>query len=510
VGDKLERIRTWSRSTASGDIDELGAAASADVRRALTRGTDTCEGRLCPHVDACWAEKARATAARATIVVTNHYLWFADAKLRQVGGEEVTAMPLPDAPVLVLDEGHTLEDAATSAFAAQIDAERAPRILNSLRVRTALAQRNVPTFSAALQANLEAFEALDRMMGAGRTPIETEVVAGLRLSEHAWELTRAAEAIEDRDERRWVERRLRELAMDAERVFRPDDPAWVHYAERDPTRGVVATAAPIEVDRLFGRSIAAKRSVLATSATLTVGRSFDYIKTRLGMHGAQDLVTEPAFDYTSQALLYVAADLPPPPTGGADSDAYGAAIANAIHDLVMASGGRAFCLFTSYRALNDAWRRTGSRLPFHAFRQGERPAQDLLDAFRAAGDGVLFGTRSFWEGVDVPGEALSLVIITRMPFAVPDDPVVAARTERLRAEGRDWFGEFALPRATLLLKQGFGRLIRSSRDRGVVAILDSRVVTRAYGRVVLDSLPDARRTQRLDDVRAFFASEQDR
>ena len=221
-------------------------------------------------------------------------------------------------------------------------------------------------------------------------------------------------------------------------------------------------------------------------------------------------MTEPAFDYTSQALLYVAADLPPPPTGGADSDAYGAAIANAIHDLVMASGGRAFCLFTSYRALNDAWRRTGSRLPFHAFRQGERPAQDLLDAFRAAGDGVLFGTRSFWEGVDVPGEALSLVIITRMPFAVPDDPVVAARTERLRAEGRDWFGEFALPRATLLLKQGFGRLIRSSRDRGVVAILDSRVVTRAYGRVVLDSLPDARRTQRLDDVRAFFASEQDR
>ncbi len=504
VAAKLGRVQAWARSTKTGDVDELGADASAPLRSALTRGVDTCEGRLCPFHRECWAERARWQAGSAQIVVTNHHLLFADAKLRQSGGDTAGAMPLPAAPLVVLDEAHTLEDAATSTFAAVIDAERAPRLLNGARVRAGLARRFASVCSAALRANTDAFESLERLSGFSRTALTEEVPAGVRLAREAWTLVEAAQGIGDADERAWLERRLRELAMDAERVFRPDDPDWVHYVERNVQRGLVASAAPIQVDRLFRANVAARHTVVNTSATLAVGQSFNYVKTRLGLHGAETLITEPAFDYARQALVYIAEDLPAPPAGGGSSAAYDAAIAGTIERLVHTSGGRAFCLFTSHRALADAWGRLEGKLPFAMFRQGQGATTALLERFRASGDGVLFGTRSFWEGVDVPGEALSLVIIARMPFAAPDDPVVAARTERLRAEGEDWFGGYALPRATLLLKQGFGRLIRSSRDRGVVAILDSRVTNRSYGGIVLSSLPPARRSYSLQDVRAFF------
>ncbi len=505
VAPRLDEIRRWARATRNGDLDELGQAATVDTRRALARGVDTCEGRLCPFHDDCWAERARARAAQAQIVVTNHHLVFADAKLRQAGGDAATGMPLPSAGLAILDEAHTLEDAATTAFAAEIDRSRASRILNSARVRAGLADTHARTISAALKASDDAFATLEGLRGTTRAPIVDEIPAGARLARLAAELTDASAAAADRDERAWLERRLRELAMDAELIFRPGDPDWVHFVERPARRDPVAKAVPVAVDDLFARRIAATRTVVGTSATLAVDESFDYVKSRIGLHGAADLITDAAFDYARQARLYVASHLPPPPRGGELSDRYDSAIAGAIRELTDISGGRAFCLFTSHRALNATWRLVRDQLAGPALRQGEAPTTMLLDRFRQAGNAVLFGTRSFWEGVDIPGDALSLVVITRMPFAVPDDPVVAARTERLRAEGRDWFGEYALPRAALLLKQGFGRLIRSRRDRGVVAILDSRVATRAYGETVLASLPAAPRTDRLEDVAAFFA-----
>ncbi len=505
VAPQLDEIRRWARATGSGDLDELGELATADARRALARGADTCEGRLCPFHDDCWAERARSRATEAQIVVTNHHLVFADAKLRQAGSDAATGMPLPAAGLAILDEAHTLEDAATAAFAAEIDRSRAARILNSARVRSGLARTHGQTISAALEASEAAFATLEAVAGASRAPIVDEIPAGARLARLAAELTDASTAVADRDERAWLERRLRELAMDAELIFRPGDPDWVHFVERDARRDLVAKAVPVAVDGLFARQIAATRTVVGTSATLAIDGSFDYVKSRIGLHGAADLITDAAFDYARQTRLYVASNLPPPPRGGESSDTYDSAIARAIRELTDVSGGRAFCLFTSHRALNATWRLVHDQLAGPALRQGEAPTTTLLDRFRRAGDAVLFGTRSFWEGVDIPGDALSLVVITRLPFAVPDDPVVAARTERLRAEGRDWFGEYALPRATLLLKQGFGRLIRSRRDRGVVAILDSRVATRAYGETVLASLPAAPRTDRLEDLAAFFA-----
>ena len=502
----MSEVRAWADRTASGDMDELGEGATPVLRAALTRGMETCEGRLCPYVRECWAEKARAQAADARIVITNHHLVLVDAKLRAVGDEDGTGMPLPQGAPAVLDEAHTLEDAATSVFAAEIDAGRASRMINTRRVIDAVGRGRAGTIRAALEASTAAFAQVERTLATGRTPIREEVPSGIRLAELATELSEAAGEVADGEERAWLSRRLRELAMDADRVFRVGDPDWVHYAERSDERGIVATAAPIDVASTFKQLVADRRQVIGTSATLTVGGSFDYAADRLGLAGAEGMVTEPAFDYRRQALLYLPRDVAEPPAGGGASEAYAAAIAARIEALVQASGGGAFCLFTSHRALRDAWRRLSGRLAFPVLRQGQAPTPVLLDQFRAAGNAVLFGTRSFWEGVDVPGEALSLVIITRLPFAVPDDPVIAARTDRLRAEGRNWFGEFALPRATLLLKQGVGRLIRSSQDRGVVAILDRRLTTRRYGALVLDSLPPARRTDELADVYRFFRS----
>ena len=506
VAPVLPKVLPWANTTATGDLDELGFVGTGALRAALSRGTDACEGRLCAFYSDCWAEKARQRAGEARVVVTNHALVFTDAKMRQHRGANDAAL-LPDAPLIVLDEAHTVEDVATSAFAAEIDAERPARILNMRRIRDALANRHVRTFTAVLEASTAAFRALDRSVGPGRSPLTEALPAGLRLAQAARELHDAASEVSDPGERGWIERRLFELAMDAQRVFGVEDADWVHYVDRDSQRGLVARAAPIAVDRLIREHLSDRRTVIGTSATLTVGGSFDYLQSRLGLSDARTVATEYAFDYARQAMVYVDVRMPTPNGEEGSTDAYDRAVADAIVQLIEASRGRAFCLFTSYRALNDAWRRLEGRLPYPILRQGDAPAPALLDQFRRSGNAVLLGTRSFWEGVDVRGEALSLVIIPRLPFAVPDDPVVAARTDRLRRQGADWFGGYALPRAVLLLKQGFGRLIRSSTDRGVVAILDSRIVQRSYGRTVLDSLPPARRTSRIDDVRKFFAIE---
>ena len=506
VGERLTSVQTWASTTATGDMAELGADATPDVLANLTRGVDTCEGNLCPFHGDCWAEKARARAGQADVVVTNHHLVFADAKLRGAGGE-AAGMPLPPDGVLILDEAHTLDEAATSAFSAHLDDGRAARIMNAPRVRDSLGRDHTRAMSAVVAASARAFAALNRTVGLNRTTITDEIGPGLTLAESAHSLLEACEAIEDQDTRAWVSRRIHELAADADRVFRLDDPAWVHFAERARDGSLTAHAAPLEVDRLIHGATRHRPSVIASSATLTVDRSFAYLISRLGFGGAAELITDPAFDYRRQALIYAPADIQPPPTAGHDDEPYLAGLAHRLNDLVRASGGGAFLLFTSRRAMNDAWRRTRTAFPYPRFRQGDAAPADLLQRFREANNGVLFGLRSFWEGVDVRGDALRLVVIARLPFAVPDDPVVAARTEHLRSQGANWFAELALPRAALLLKQGFGRLIRSTSDRGVVAVLDSRLRRRRYGSTILRSLPPAPVTHRLDNVQRFFRAQ---
>jgi ATP-dependent DNA helicase DinG len=241
--------------------------------------------------------------------------------------------------------------------------------------------------------------------------------------------------------------------------------------------------------------------VICTSATLAVG-DFSYFRRAVGIDEAAELVAPSPFDYPRQCLLYVPSHLPE--FRGAATPEYTAALCAEIERLVRASGGRAFLLFTSYRGLEDAYAALATRLPYTVLKQGEAPRGELLRRFRADGAAVLFGTRSFWEGVDVVGDALSLVVIDRMPFTVPDDPVVSTRVERMKREGQDWFNDLMLPAATLQLKQGVGRLIRSRADRGVVAILDSRLAHRSYGVRVIRALPPARLARRIAEVESFF------
>jgi ATP-dependent DNA helicase DinG len=260
---------------------------------------------------------------------------------------------------------------------------------------------------------------------------------------------------------------------------------------------------PIDVslilkDRLWNRV----ESAVLTSATLSNSGGFGYIKSRLGMEEAIEAVLDSPFDFRNQTLLYVPADLDPP----SESQAYADAVASRIAEILEASAGRAFLLFTSYRMLNAVHERLSGRLPFKLLRQGEMSNDRLLNEFRKHGSACLFGVHSFWEGVDVKGEALSCVIIDKLPFAVPDSPVNKARVDALTAAGQDWFTDYAMPQAQIRLKQGFGRLIRTTNDRGAVCVLDSRLLRKSYGSEFLRCLPRTRRTANLEEVREFFAA----
>jgi ATP-dependent DNA helicase DinG len=292
-------------------------------------------------------------------------------------------------------------------------------------------------------------------------------------------------------------------------ALRADLGALVDGKSRDAVRWIAATprnvslhASPIDVGPALGRAFELRPGPLVfTSATLTVGGSFDFIRERLGLHDTAEEATYPSpFTYARQALLYVAADLPEP-----NDVAFAEAAAARMEELCALSGGRALLLFTSFRNLRVAEARMRARAAFPLLVQGERPRHLLLAELRARVGSVLLATQSFWEGVDVPGEALSLVVMDRIPFAVPDDPLTAARIDKIQSEGGDPFGAFQLPRAALALKQGFGRLIRSRSDAGVVAVLDGRLARRAYGATLLRSFPaDCPRTEQLEDVAAFF------
>src|SRR5919204_180091 len=294
------------------------------------------------------------------------------------------------------------------------------------------------------------------------------------------------------------------LAEDARLISTVNDEDSVRYVERGAGprfAEVTAKWTPVDVSEPLAEILFRQTPVICTSATLAVG-DFSYFRRAVGITAAAELIAPSPFDYPRQCLLYVPSHLPE--FRGAATPEYTAALCAEIERLVRASGGRAFLLFTSYRGLEDAYAALAARLPYTVLRQGEAPRGELLRRFRADGAAVLFGTRSFWEGVDVVGDALSLVVIDRMPFTVPDDPVVSTRVERMKREGQDWFNDLMLPTATLQLKQGVGRLIRSRTDRGVVAILDSRLAHRAYGVRVIRALPPARLVRHIAEVESFF------
>jgi len=444
----------------------------------------------------------------------------ADLVVRDMG-----AYLLPDRDAVIIDEAHRLEEAALDAFTRSLSRRDVAELAENTLLRRYVGEATVdrlPDLADALFRPLElpVQPARARGLKADRASTPTsyklteQLDGGLRLAEALAEMAKRlirqdpfrdtkTSTRESRHYEKLVEWTSR-LAEDARLISTASDEDSVRYVERGTGprfTEVTAKWTPVDVSEPLAEILFRQTPVICTSATLTVG-DFGYFRRAVGIADAAELVAPSPFDYSRQCLLYVPSHLPE--FRGAATPDYTAALCAEIERLVRASGGRAFLLFTSYRGLEDAYAALAARLPYTVLKQGEAPRGELLRRFRADGAAVLFGTRSFWEGVDVVGDALSLVVIDRMPFTVPDDPVISTRVERMKREGQDWFNDLMLPTATLQLKQGVGRLIRSRADRGVVAILDSRLAHRSYGVRVIRALPPARLVRHIAEVESFF------
>jgi ATP-dependent DNA helicase DinG len=551
--DELIGIAEWAGHTADGTLSDLPVTPSPEVWDEVSAEPDLCTRLKCPHFDRCFLFRARRRAAEADVVVVNHHLLAADLSVRQAQDNWQEAAVLPPYRRLILDEAHHLEDVAANHLGIQVTSRAVRRLLARFeRNGRGLA----PTLSHELQShsNLLSRASLDLLqqrllpaIGDARRASEAlflrllqrlEDVPGgqLRLddafaSDHMWDdglafdlditlaafrsLRETVETITDRlsqaeeterrgqllQELRGVMRRLDTLSDGLNRSLRPagGGPPTVRWMERS-ARGqnvglsvVPLDLAPLLRELLFDRL----ETVVLTSATLAAGGEFGFLESRLGLSGDSSPVTvreifPSPFDYPSQCVFGVPNDLPEP---RADEPGHGAAVVQVVSDLAYASDGGMFVLFTSHAALRRAAQelRGGLANRWPLLVQGEAPRDMLLRRFREAENAILLGTDSFWEGVDVPGRALRTLILNKLPFKVPSEPITAARLERLAEEGLDGFMNYLLPHAALKLKQGFGRLIRSRQDTGIVVLLDSRVVTKRYGHLLLSGLPRADR-----------------
>jgi len=517
---QFQRILAWSGRSDSGDIAELdGLADDSPLLPMVTSTVDNCLGNECPFWDDCFVVRARQRAQAADLVVVNHHLLLADLALKQEGFGEL----LPGAQAFVIDEAHQLPELAAQFFgegfgmrpwqelgrdclveargvggaqsALQEPVDHLQQALSALRAAMeGLPARGTQWRALAMPQVREGFDAVMSSLVVLEQALQPlrEAAAGLDAC-HA----RAREAISRLG--RWLGDEEPALDFDAdpaEATAAAGDVLWYELTARGfrCQRTPMDVSAPLREHR--ERSHAAW---IFTSATLTVGGGFEHIATRLGLDDPQTLVQPSPFNWPEQALCYLPEGLPDPAARG-----FGTALIQVLRPVLQASQGRAFLLFASHRALREAAEalRDG---PWPLFVQGEAPRATLLQRFRESGNGVLLGSASFREGVDVVGEALSVVVIDKLPFATPDDPVYEARLDAIRTQGGNPFRDEQLPQAVIALKQGVGRLIRSETDRGVLVLCDPRLLNRGYGKVFLQSLPPFRRTRALADVQAFFA-----
>jgi ATP-dependent DNA helicase DinG len=527
----LPVIHAWAQTTKTGDRAELrDIPEDLAMWKEIAADAETCLGAECPRYGDCFVTLMRQRAAESDVVIVNHHLLCADAAVRQGAYGEV----IPACPTLVVDEAHQLEDVATQYFGLSFSSHRvddllrdggrvpAPRQAEDLhRALTRVGDRARIFFSGL---------SLARPSGGAETrarytpeSIADHVEDGMMLA-GALEgleatLALAAKASGDGAPREDVSddlasllRRAGELRNDLRFLLRADDPDFVYYVESHG-RSVLASqragapgtpprlrASPVNVSRLVRDAIFDRfRAIVLTSATLAVDESFDYVKGRLGIGPCEEVRVASEFDFARQALLYLPRRMPTP-----KSPSFAEAVARETIELLKRSQGRAFVLFTSYAVLRTVQSFVQMALDFPLFVQGEAPRSMLIEQFRTTPNAVLLATSSFWQGVDVVGEALSCVIIDKLPFASPSDPVTAARIDAIATEGGDAFATYQVPLAILNLQQGLGRLIRHQTDRGVLAILDPRLRTMGYGRRFLASLPPAPVTHDLDAVRRFF------
>ena len=506
--DAFRQIKDWAKLTETGDRAELTFLPDdSELWSRLDARRDTCSGQKCPSFNPCFITGMHQRAKDADLIIVNHHLFFADLALKQDDFGSI----LPEYSAVVFDEAHEMEDVASDYFGRQISnyrfeelARDADATLRLTRLGSPALLRRTQKIREKSRAFFEQFPARD-----GRYPFSrNERAAFIEQHREAYEaLASALKSLETEfaamaqkpEELLRIARRSFEIRQEISFLFESNERNYVYWYERR-NKGVFVAATPIDVSQILREHLfEAFDTVVMTSATLTVGNRFEYIRQRLGLDHAKENALPPEFDYEKQALLYLPKAIPDVRNPG-----FGEAAADQIVELLELSQGRAFCLFTSYSQMNDLFQRVLDRVDFPLLLQGTAPRSALLERFKNTEGAVLFATASFWQGVDVPGQQLSCVIVDRLPFAVPSDPIVAARVAALTEEGRNAFAEFQVPQAVLALKQGFGRLIRTKTDRGVLALLDTRIQRMPYGKIFLESLPKYRVTQDLGVVKRFL------
>jgi len=490
--DAFERMQPWLDSTETGDRAELAFEPSETLWSELAVGSDRCLGRRCSFVGTCFSEAARRQAKEADLVVVNHALYFADLGLREQSDTSI----LPEHDAVVFDEAHRLEEAASSWLGGGVSRHGLTRLERD--VERVCGQAGIPVPARALDRVRRAGGALIRSIAppSGRRRLrEPPLAKGRTLIERLVELAQALAGVND--ELDLLTRRALGAAWHVEACLEADDLDRVVWAEQ----GEIAWA-PVDVSRQLRETLwEGGPTAILVSATMTTEGDFGFVRDRLGLRGARELAVGSPFDFGEQALLYLPPEMPDPRRPEAVGH-----VADEVAALCEVSAGRALVLTSSYRTLDAVAMRLRGRIGFELLVQGDAPRERLLERFRDEVDSVLVATGTFWQGVDIPGEALSLLIIDKLPFQPPDDPLVEARCERINANGGDWFTEYALPSAVLQLRQGFGRLIRTRSDRGVVCLLDPRVRTRPYGRAFLESLPPCRVVEDRGAVREFLGA----
>ena len=507
--DAFQQIKQWAKLTETGDRAELTFLPDdSDLWTRLDARRDTCSGQKCPSFNPCFVTGMHQRAKDADLIIVNHHLFFADLALKQDDFGSI----LPEYSAVVFDEAHEMEDVASDYFGRQISnfrfdelARDADQTLRLLHLGTPGLLRRTQRIRERSRAFFEMFPPRDGRYPFSRNEREAfleqhrEPYDDLATALKGFE-TECAAMTQKPEEILRIARRSFEIRQELSFLFESNEKNFVYWYERR-NKGVFLAATPIDVSQILREKLFEQfDTVVLTSATLTVGNRFEFIRHRLGLDHAKERALPPEFDYEKQAMLYLPANMP-----DVRNPAYSAKAADEIVNLLETSQGRAFCLFTSYSQMNDLYERVRSRVPFPLLLQGTSPRSVLLERFKNTPGAVLFATASFWQGVDVPGDALSCVIVDRLPFAVPSDPIVAARVAALQEDGRNAFAEFQVPEAVLALKQGFGRLIRTKTDRGVLALLDNRIQRMAYGKIFLESLPKYKMTSSLAEVSRFLA-----
>jgi ATP-dependent DNA helicase DinG len=549
--EQYRAIAAWEKTTSTGDRAELAELPEASALwHKLDARADACIGQKCSEWERCFVTEMRRRGMESDIIIVNHHLFFADLAIKLQAEGAPDAGILPDAAAVIFDEAHELEDVAGNYFGISVSNLRIDDLTRDIETSLQHNKMMSASLSGALGSLRERSQLFFSLLppGDGRFAFETrreflEENGDEFLALHQ-AFTRVAgelEGLPQKPEEIFnFARRAQELQVQLKFAMESDDRNTVFWIERRGGRGsgptaqgtnreghgfsradkgqlqkgasapeatlrgrqnVILQATPIDVGPILRECLWSKlECAVLTSATLAVGGGFEYIRQRLGLEHARESVLPSHFDYESQALFYVPPDLP-----DTRAPRFTAKAAVRIRELLEITRGRAFVLFTSYAQMNDIYHRLLGELEFPMLKQGDAPKSALLEEFRLTPNAVLFATSSFWQGVDVQGEQLSCVIIDRLPFAVPSDPIVAARIKAIDVEGGNAFFQYQVPSAVITLKQGFGRLIRSLHDRGLLVLLDNRILKKQYGRVFIESLPNYKKTTDIRVVEEFFS-----